>query len=115
MKLKSMFKKGDWVITPYNRYPVQLTKDSAFGIFDQLTTGLHFFSCSSEDAEKIKVTWTEAVWDSRDGFMSYEGFYPVEQVRKATKADMKLLVDLAKKDIKRAEKQLKIYNKAMAK
>lgn len=113
MKTKQKFKKGDWVITPYNIYPVQLIEDSAWGVFYDFVSSLKFFKCSKEEAKTMELPYVCAVKDSRAAILSSEGYYLVEKVRKATAKDFIPLAEYATKNIKRFEKELKLYIKLM--
>ena len=105
------FKKGDWVVTPYNKFPFQLDEDGAFGIFDSLSGGERFFTVSAQDADVMDKPLVYAVKDTRNGIISSEGWVRSTKVRMATKKDLKLMVDWAKERVKIANAELKFYVK----
>jgi len=112
------YKKGDWVVTPYNEYPVQLDRDGAEGVYVPHHGGFWFSACSKEEAKEMVAntsSYCYAVKDPRDGFNNLEGWYVAEHVRKATKKDFKKLMDAAKKRMSAMNKELKVYQKAMGK
>ena len=108
-----VFKKGDWVITPYNKYPYQLKRNGVFGVFVSMFLGMHFFEVSESDAIMMKNTRVYAIKDLRSGIIQHECWYDASTVRFATKKDMKLTVDLAKKDVKNAITRFKRHKKEM--
>jgi hypothetical protein len=112
------YKKGDWVVTPYNKYPVQLDRDGAEGVYVPHHGGFWFSACSKEEAKEMVAntsSYCYAVKDPRDELNNLKGWYVAEHVRKATKKDLKLLVDIANGGIKSLTKELNTYKKAMSK
>ena len=106
----NIYKKGDWVITEFNKYPVQLEEDGKFGFFDHTFTGnVYFFEITSKHAFNLEVERVYGVKDPRQGPLKYEGWLVLSKVRYAKKKDFQFLIREAKKQVKLSEKILKSY------
>jgi len=103
------YKKGDWIITEYNKYPVQLEEDGKYGYYSPLISGLHFFECSEKEAKELEVDYCYAVRDPRDGLMYYEGWTHPDNVRLAKKSDFNVLIEYLENQIKQANINLKTF------
>jgi hypothetical protein len=110
------YKKGDWVVFPdYNKYPVQLENDEALGFMDYLWSGCIFVELSLDEAKEAGVNLILAVRDPRSlpGHNPRHGWVDSCKVRLATKKDFQPLLKAEKDSIRRANKAIKMYGRAM--
>jgi hypothetical protein len=111
------YKKGDWIITPYNNYPIQLEEDACFGFFDASNfAGDRFFECCEKEAVALGKTYVCAIKDPRYNIIPIrpEGWYFSERVRFAKKRDFDLLIREAKKQVLHSQKILKRHIRVRA-
>jgi hypothetical protein len=106
----NIYKKGDWVVTDFNEYPIQLEEDGKTGFFDQIYSCTRFFELSAQDALDIGVKRVYAVRDPRENLgIPSDGWRVSTKVRYANKKDFKLLIQEAKERLDRTRKKMKSY------
>lgn len=111
------FKKGDWVVFPgYNIFPVQLQRDGAWGYSTNTLSGGIFTELTIQELAQYGVSGEYHIQDPRMAPLpEYARWTSADGVRKATKADMRKIVNILKQSSDRQVAELKKFKKALEK